>query len=85
MHKPKMFAGNDLGQLSLEIGLLFVVTVIMLIYLFNLHWILAVGLSPFAVLLVLAAVAMLVQLMWMVVVGADRLAGACGIRKSPLS
>lgn len=85
MRKPKMFTANALGQLSLEITLLFIVTVIMLTYLFQLHWLVAIGLSPFAVLLALAAVALLVQLMWMVVVGADRLAAACGIRKSPLS
>jgi hypothetical protein len=84
MKRPKMFTGYAINTLWLEISVLFVLSTIAIVYVFEVHWLMAIGLSPMIVGTLLLAVLLLVQVLWMVVVGADRVANAVGIRKSPL-
>lgn len=84
MKRPKMFTGYAINTLWVEISVLFVLSTIAIVHLFDVHWLTAVGLSPVVVGMLLLAVLLMVQVLWVLVVGADRVAHAVGIRKSPL-
>ena len=84
MNRPKMFTGYAINTLWLEISALFVLSTIAIVHVFDVHWLMAIGLSPIMVGMLLLAILLLVQLLWVLVVGADRVAHAIGIRKSPL-
>ena len=85
MNKPKLYAKSSLNQLSTELVTLFVLTTVAVTHLMDTNWLIAASLSPFVMLGAGVAIALMVEVLWMVVVGVDRLGNAVGIRKSPLA
>jgi hypothetical protein len=79
-----MFTVQAINTLWVEIATLYVLTAIAVTYWFELHWLAAFGLSPMFVGLILLTLLVCVQVLWVLVVGIDRLGAAIGIRKSPL-
>ncbi len=73
------------GGALMELSVLYVLSWIAIVEFLDVHWFIALSIAPFAILGMLAGVGMLVQLLWMVVVGLDRLWSWLGLRKSPLS
>lgn len=82
---PKTLARDGIKQAGIELLVLFVLTTVGITILFQMHWFWAMLLAPFAMLAMLAGVAVFVQVMWMTVLGLERIGQACGLRKSPLA
>lgn len=82
---PKTMAGSGLAESWVELAMLYLLTVVGSAFAFDLHWLIAMAVSPLIMLAMLAVVLLAVQVLWMLVVGIDRLGNAIGIRKSPLA
>lgn len=85
MSEPKTIARRGWQQSWLEIMALYVLTTIGTAFLFKVHWLIAMIVSPFGMLTMLVGLMMFVHLLWMSVLGLERIGTACGLRKSPLS
>lgn len=85
MSEPKTIARRGWQQSWVEIMVLYVLTTIAMTHFAQLDWLVAMGLSPLIMLVMLAGVMLLVQMLWMSVLGLERIASVCGMRKSPLS
>ncbi len=84
MKAPKTFAHAPWGQSWIEILVLYVLTTVGAGMLFELHWTLAMIVAPVIMLGVVVGVMAVVQTLWMLVVGMERLGTAVGFRKTPL-
>jgi hypothetical protein len=84
MSSPKLFSRPRIGELKREIAILFVVSTLLASQTFGLHWAFAVLLAPLIGGAIAAAIAMVVELLWLLVSGVDRVGAAIGVRKSPL-
>ena len=73
------------GGAVMELSVLYVLGWIVIVEFLDVHWFIALSIAPFAILGMLAGVGMVVQLLWMVVVGLDKLWSMLGLRKSPLA
>ena len=82
---PKTIAKEGVKQSRVEILVLFVLTTVGAVVFFQMHWIWAVLLAPFLIVAMLVGVMVFVQVLWMTVLGLDRIGQACGLRKSPLA
>ena len=85
MPQPKTYANSVWREARAELAALFVLTTIVVAHLFDLHWTLAMGVSPLVMLAFLGSVYVLVEVLWLAVIGLERLGRMFGIRKSPLS
>jgi hypothetical protein len=85
MSSPKLFSRPRIGELKREMAILFVVSALLASQTFGLHWAFAVILAPLIGSGIVAAIAVAVELLWLLVSGVDRVAAAIGVRKSPLS
>jgi hypothetical protein len=85
MRQPKTLAQTPWGQSWIELLVLYVLTTVATGMLFDLPWTLAMIAAPVIMLGVFVAVVALVQSLWMLVVGIDKVGSAVGLRKSPLS
>ena len=85
MKEPKTLAESPWGQSWIEILVLYVLTTVGAGMLFKLHWLVAMATAPLIMLGLLLGVMALVQVMWMTVVGLEKVGSAAGVRKSPLA
>ena len=85
MQHTKTYTNPLWREARAELAALFVLTTITVAHLFDLHWTLAMGLSPLVMLAFLASVYVLVEVLWLGVIGLEKLGGLFGIRKTPLS
>lgn len=85
MNEPKTLTKSGWSQSAIELVAIYLVTAVAATAFFELHWLIAMALAPALVLAALAVVCLLVQTLWMVVLGVERVGEACGMRKSPLS
>lgn len=85
MYQPRTLVDTTWNDVTKELGALYLVTTVAAMQWLSVHWLLAMLLAPVLIaggLLVLVAG---VHLLWVLVVGLDRLGGLLGLRKSPLS
>ena len=85
MKQPKIFAESGWRQSSIELLVLYGLTVMAGSIILEMHWAVAMLAAPFMMIALLLAVMVFVQVLWVLVVGLDRIGSALGIRKSPLS
>ncbi len=85
MTKQKLFAGLGLGHSKVELAVLYVLTATAAVVLMDLHWLVALCVAPAVMLATLFSALVVVQVLWMLVVGMERLGTAVGLRKSPLA
>lgn len=85
MQQSRTYAYSSWRDMRAEMAALFVLTTIAVAHLFDLHWTLAMGVSPLVMFAFLVSVYLLVELLWLAVLGLEKLGGLFGIRKSPLS
>jgi hypothetical protein len=84
MSSPKLFNRADFGELKCELGMLLVVSAVLAVHTFGLPWLVALVLAPLIGSAIVLAIALLVELLWIMVSGADRVGAVIGLRKSPL-
>ncbi len=82
---PQTIAKSALKQSSTELVILYALTAVFATTYLQTHWLWAMLIAPFLMLVTLGGVAALVQSFWMLVVGLERVGTACGLRKSPLT
>jgi len=85
MKKPRMYADSGWSQSWLELTILYGLTCVAATMLLNMPWLVAATVTPAIMLAMLLAVLVVVQVLWMLVVGLESLGSAVGLRKSPLS
>ena len=85
MKKPKIFADSGWSQSWIELVVLFALTTVAATLLLDMHWLVGITVAPFIMLATLATLLIFVQMLWILVVGMDRLGAAVGLRKSPLA
>jgi hypothetical protein len=85
MKQPKIFAEGGWKQSWMELVVLYALTVAASAIILEMHLVVAMMVAPFVMLAMLLAIFVFVQVLWMLVVGLDRLGAAAGLRKSPLS
>ena len=85
MHQPKTIAASAWKESWLEVGILYVFTSIAAAHLLSMHWLLAMLVAPFLVLVVIASLVLFVQVLWMLVLGLEKIGTSMGFRKSPLA
>ena len=69
----------------LELGVLYVITSIAAAHVLSMHWLLAMLVAPFLVMVVLAGLVLFVQVLWILVLGLEKIGTSMGFRKSPLA
>jgi hypothetical protein len=85
MKKPKIFADSVWSQSWIELTILYSLTCVATCLLLDMHWLGALSVAPAIMLTMLFAVMVFVQILWMLVVGLERVGSALGMSKSPLS
>ena len=85
MNQPKTLAETPWGQSRIEVLVLYVLTTVGSGMLMELHWLTAMAVAPLVMLVMLLGVMASVQVLWMVVLGMEKLGTAIGFRKSPLT
>ena len=85
MKKQKLFAGLGLGHSKVELMVLYALTATATVVLMDLHWLVAFSVAPGVMLAAMFSTLAVVQVLWMLVVGMERLGTAVGLRKSPLA
>ena len=85
MKQPKIFSDKGWSQSWVELAVLYVLTMVATTILLDMHWLVAMSVTPFIIFAMLLAVLGFVQALWMFVVGLDKVGAAAGLRKSPLS
>ena len=85
MDQPKIFADQSWGQSWTEILVLYALTTVGVSLLFGTHTIIAMAIAPVVMVVMLLALLVFVQVLWMVMIGLERLGTAIGLRKSPLA
>lgn len=85
MNKPKTFAESGWNQSLVEISVLYALIAGATIHFLDVHAMIAMAISPVIMLALLLGVITLVEVLWMLVVGTDKVVNAVGLRKSPLT
>lgn len=85
MNQPKTYAKSGWNQAWPQLFGLYLITVVVGMHLFNMHWAVAGSAAPFIMLALLFCVFVLVEAFWLLVVGLDKLGEMAGLRKSPLT
>lgn len=85
MHQPKTIAASAWKEIGLELGILYIVTSIATAHLLGMHWLVAMAVAPFMVLVIIAGLVLFVQILWMLVLGLEKIGTSMGFRKSPLA
>ena len=83
--QPQTIAKSAWKQSRIELVVLYALTTVAATTYFQMHWLWAMLVAPFLMLVTLGGVAAVVQSLWMLVVGLERVGTACGLRKSPLA
>lgn len=83
--QPKTFANVCWRNSWAELSLCYLLTTVVGAHLLDMHWLATMAVAPFAMLATLLGVATLVQLLWMFVVGLEKLGTVVGLRKSPIA
>ena len=85
MNKPKALAETGWNQSLVELSVLYVLTAGATIHFLDVHAMIAMAISPAIMLALLLGVMTFVEVLWILVVGMDKVANAVGFRKSPLT
>lgn len=85
MNQPKIFSESNWKQSWVELAMLYSLLMVAATVVLEMHWLVAMSVTPVLMLGLLLAVIIMVQILWMVVVGLEKLGEAAGLRKSPLS
>ncbi len=85
MEKPKTIARSAWRESRIELTILFAMSAVGATYVLSMHWLIALVVAPFIMAVILLGVMAFVQILWMSVLGLERIGSACGFRKSPLS
>lgn len=83
--EPQTIAKASWKQSGVELVILYALATVGATMFLQLHWQWAMLAAPVLMLVVLGGVAALVQSLWMLVVGIERIGEACGMRKTPLT
>jgi hypothetical protein len=83
--QPQTIAKAGWKQSGTELVILYALTSVVAVMYLQLHWLWAMLAAPVLMLVVLGGVAAVVQSLWMLVVGIERVGEACGMRKTPLT
>lgn len=84
MSSPKLFTRPRIADLKREVALLFLVSAVLAGHTFGMPWSFALLAAPLIGTGIVLAIAVLVELLWLLVSGMDRVGAAIGVRKSPL-
>lgn len=85
MRQPKTIAHTGWKNCWGELVVVFGVTLFVSMTLLQMNLLVAMITAPFIMLALLLGVMLFVQLLWMLMLGLERMGSALGIRKSPLS
>lgn len=85
MNQPKLFADQSWSQSWIEILVLYALTTIGVSLLFGAQTIIAMAIAPVVMVVMLLALLVFVQVLWLAITGLERLGTAIGLRKSPLA
>lgn len=85
MNEPKTLAKSGWSQSLIEIAAAYLMTVVAASAYFEMHWLIAMAMAPVLLLTGLIGVGLLVQVLWVTVLGIERLGEVFGLRKSPLA
>lgn len=85
VNQPKIFSESNWKQSWVELAVLYSLLMVAATVVLEMHWLVAMSVTPVLMLGLLLAVIIGVQILWMVVVGLEKLGEAAGLRKSPLS
>lgn len=85
MTQPKIFSDSGWGQSWIELAVLYSLMIVGATTVLDMHWVVAMSVTPVLMLGFLLAVLVAVQVLWMTVVCLEKLGTAAGLRKSPLS
>ena len=84
MTQPKMFSEAGWNQSMVELAVLYALTTVVAVLYLDVHALIAMALSPVVMVAMLLGVALIVQVLWMVVLGMEKAGTFVGFRKSPL-
>ena len=85
VNQPKIFSESNWKQSWVELAVLYSLLMVAATVVLEMHWLVAMSVTPVLMLGLLLAVIIGVQILWMVVVGLEKLGEVAGLRKSPLS
>jgi len=85
MNQPKIFSESKWKQSWIEVAVLYSLLMVAATVVLDMHWTVAMSVTPVLMLGLLLAILVGVQVLWMVVIGLEKLGEVAGIRKSPLS
>ena len=85
MNKPKTFAETGWNHSLAELSVLYALIVGATIHFLEVHAMIAMAMSPVIMLALLLGVMTFLEVLWMLVVGMDKVVNAVGLRKSPLT
>lgn len=85
MNRPTTFFKAGWTHAWIELLVLFALTTVAAMHFLDMHWFIAMTVAPLLMLTLLLAIWVTVEALWLVVCSVDRLACACGLRKSPLA
>jgi hypothetical protein len=85
MQKPKTLAEAGWRESMLELSALYVATSLAGVHLLSMHWLIAMLVAPFLMLVVLGGIMGLVQALWLLVLSIEKIGTSLGFRKSPLA
>ena len=85
MYEPKAIARSAWRDSMMELSAIYLIAVVGCFHLLSSHWLVAIVLAPVIMGAALLAVILIVESLYLLMVGIDRLGSALGLRKSPLS
>ncbi len=85
MYQPKTLVDNGLRDSMMELSALYLVSTVAAMQWLSVPWLLAMLVAPLIMAAGLLGLIVVVQVLWVLVVGLDRIGGLLGLRKSPLS
>lgn len=85
MNQPKTMHRGGADRSPADLALAYALASMAVIFVFDVHWVYGMAVAPLVMLAMLAAIALFVQLLWMLVLGMERVGQLVGLRKSPLS
>ncbi|MCB1789126.1 MAG: hypothetical protein KDJ27_21015 [Gammaproteobacteria bacterium] len=85
MNRPKTIAKTGLKDTWLELTVVYGLTLFVLVAMLKMNVILAIVTAPLGMLVAFVATVAFVHLLWITVLGLERIGTSLGMRKSPLS
>jgi len=85
MNQPRIFSESNWNQSWTELAVLYSLLMVATTVVLDMNWLVAMSVTPVLMLVFMAAVLVAVQVLWMGVIGLEKLGTAAGLRKSPLS